>query len=92
MKPFQAPLEDILFSLNHVAGANSLPDWDAEIASEIGGHFASFAEGEIAPLDEPGDVQGCRLTDGRVSMPDGFATVYRAYAEQDWPSLTAPEA
>lgn len=92
MKPFQAPLEDILFSLNHVAGANTLPDWDAEIASEIGGHFASFAEGEIAPLDEPGDVQGCRLTDGRVSMPDGFAAVYRAYAEQGWPSLTAPEA
>ncbi len=92
MKPFQAPLEDILFSLNHVAGANTLPDWDAEIAAEIGGHFASFAEGEIAPLDEPGDVQGCRLTDGRVSMPDGFAAVYRAYAEQGWPSLTAPEA
>jgi len=92
MKPFQAPLEDILFSLDHVAGANTLPDWDAEIASEIGGHFASFAEGEIAPLDEPGDIQGCRLTDGRVSMPDGFAEVYRAYAEQGWPSLTAPEA
>ena len=58
MKPFQAPLEDILFSLNHVAGASGLPDWDAEFAEEIGGHFAAFAEGEIAPLDEPGDLQG----------------------------------
>lgn len=91
MKPFQAPIEDILFSLNHVAGADTLPDWDAEFAAEIGGHFASFAEGEIAPLDEPGDIQGCTLLDGRVSMPDGFAEVYRAYAEQGWPSLTAPE-
>ncbi|GGE38352.1 acyl-CoA dehydrogenase family protein [Actibacterium pelagium] len=91
MKPFQAPIEDILFSLNHVAGANGLATWDAEFAAEIGGHFAAFAEGEIAPLDEPGDLQGCRLENGRVSMPDGFAEVYRAYAEQGWPSLTVPE-
>ncbi|MEP4039122.1 acyl-CoA dehydrogenase family protein [Pseudophaeobacter sp.] len=91
MKPFKAPLEDILFSLNHVAGANTLPGWDPEFAAEIGGHFAAFAEGEIAPLDELGDVQGCTLKDGRVSMPDGFAEVYRAYAEQGWPSLTVPE-
>ncbi len=91
MTPFKAPLDDILFTLTHVAGADSLPDWDADFAAEIGGHFAAFAEGEIAPLDEPGDRQGCTLTDGRAHMPDGFADVYRAYAEQGWPGLTAPE-
>ncbi|WP_282181210.1 acyl-CoA dehydrogenase family protein [Aliiroseovarius marinus] len=91
MKPFEAPLDDILYSLNHVAGAADLPDWESDFAAEIGAHFASFAEGEIAPLDEPGDMQGCALTDGRVSMPDGFAAVYADYAEQGWPSLTVPE-
>lgn len=91
MKPFKAPLDDILFSLTHVAGAAALPDFDAGFTAEIGGHFAAFAEGEIAPLDEPGDQQGCTLEDGRVKMPDGFATVYKAYAEQGWPGLTAPE-
>ena len=68
MKPFVAPVEDILFTLNHVAGAKELPDWDAGFASEIAGHFASFAEGEIAPLDESGDLEGCTLTEGRVTM------------------------
>ncbi len=92
MKPFKAPLDDILFSLTHVAGAPSVPDWDADLTAEIGGHFAAFAEGEIAPLDEPGDLQGSRLQGGRVAMPNGFAEVYRAYAEQGWPGLTAPEA
>lgn len=92
MKPFAAPLDDILFSLNHVADAGSVPGWDAEFAAEIGQHFAVFAEGEIAPLDEPGDCQGCVLENGRVRMPDGFGAVYRAYAEQGWPGLTAPEA
>lgn len=91
MKPFKAPLDDILFSLNHVARAVDLPDWDGDLAAEIGGHFAAFAEGEIAPLNETGDMQGCTLTDGRVAMPDGFAKVYADYAEQGWPSLTVPE-
>lgn len=92
MKPFQAPLDDILFSLTHVAGASALPDYDADFTAEIGGHFAAFAEGEIAPLDESGDQQGCTLENGRVRMPDGFAAVYKAYAEQGWPGLTAPES
>jgi len=91
MKPFAAPLDDILFTLTHVAGADTAPDWDVEMAREIGTHFAAFAEGEIAPLDEPGDRQGCRLENGRVRMPDGFPQVYRSYADQGWPGLTAPE-
>ncbi|PLW77963.1 acyl-CoA dehydrogenase family protein [Cohaesibacter celericrescens] len=91
MKPFVAPVEDILFSLTHVAGAADLPDWDLAFATEIAQHFAAFAEREIAPLDELGDRQGCRLQDGRVYMPDGFAQLYRAYAEQGWQGLTAPD-
>lgn len=92
MKPFAAPLDDILFSLRHVAEAEKLPMFDAELTQEIGQHFASFAEAELAPLDESGDQQGCSLIDGRVKMPDGFAAAYREYAEQGWPGLTAPEA
>jgi hypothetical protein len=91
MKPFQAPLDDILFSLTHVAGASALPDYDAELTAEIGGHFAAFAEGEIAPLDEPGDQLGCRLENGRVRMPDGFRDVYQDYRAQGWPGLTVPD-
>lgn len=91
MKPFAAPVDDILFTLTEVAGARTLDDWDDEMAGAVLEHFASFAEGEIAPLDEPGDRQGARLENGRVRMPDGFGEVYRAYCEQGWPGLTAPE-
>lgn len=91
MTAFHAPVDDILFSLAHVAGAETLPDWDAELAREIVGHFASFAEDRIAPLDATGDAQGCRLENGRVRMPDGFADLYRELAEQGWQGLTAPE-
>jgi len=91
MKPFSAPVDDILFSLNHVAGAPRLADYDAELASEIAGHFAAFAEGVIAPIDEPGDREGARLEAGRVHLPEGYKAAFDAFVEQGWTSLTAPE-
>lgn len=91
MTAFAAPLDDILFSLRHVARADRLPDWDDGLAAEILGHFAAFAEQRIAPLDAPGDAQGCRLEGGRVVMPDGFARVYAELAEQGWQGLSVPE-
>ncbi|EPX85452.1 acyl-CoA dehydrogenase family protein [Salipiger mucosus] len=92
MTAFHAPVDDILFSLRHVAGADRLPDWDDDLAAEIITHFAAFAEGRIAPLDAPGDAQGCRFENGRVRMPDGFPALYAELAEGGWQGLSAPEA
>lgn len=91
MKPFTAPLDDILFSLSAL-GADRIPDWDTDLVREVAGHFAAFAEGEIAPVDEEGDRVGAVLENGRVRMPPCFQPVYRSYVEQGWCGLTAPEA
>jgi 3-(methylthio)propanoyl-CoA dehydrogenase len=91
MKSFAAPLEDILFSLEHVAGASRLPGWDGDLIREILTHFAAFAENEIAPIDAPGDREGCRLEGGRVHTPEGFVAAYRSYAEQGWAGLGIAE-
>lgn len=91
MKPFAAPVDDILFSLNHVAGASCLDNYDIELAAELAGHFASFAEGVIAPINAPGDVEGAKLVDGRVHLPESYKVTYAAFADQGWTSLTAPE-
>ncbi len=91
MKAFAAPVDDILFSLQRVAGASRLPGWDEELVCEIIGQYARFMESEVAPLNVPGDVAGCRLEDGRVRMPPGFRAAYRAYVEQGWPGLAFPE-
>lgn len=92
MTPFKAPVDDILFSLRDVAGAGSMADWDDDLAGDILGAFSAFAEGVIAPLDEAGDAQGCRLENGRVRMPDGFCDAFSQLAEMGWQGLTAPEA
>ncbi|KQI72932.1 acyl-CoA dehydrogenase [Loktanella sp. 5RATIMAR09] len=91
MTAFKAPTEDILFSLTHVAQANRLDDWDAELAGDILGHFAGFAEGVIAPLNAVGDRQHARLINGRVRMPEGFGAAYAQLASDGWQGLTAPE-
>lgn len=89
MIPFQAPLDDIFQSLRRFAG--DLPGWDADLSQEIAQHFAALAEGVLAPLNGPGDRQGCRFEDGRVRMPDGFGAAYRQLADDGWQGLTAPE-
>lgn len=89
MIPFQAPIDDIFTSLQAFAG--DLPDWDAQLSREIAQHFASLAENVLAPLNTPGDRQGCRLENGRVRMPDGFTAAFRELAAGGWQGLTAPE-
>lgn len=91
MKPFEAPVDDILFTLNHVVNAARSEDYDADLTAELAGHFASFAEGVIAPIDEPGDLEGCTLVDGRVKMPAPYVEAYQAFVEGGWNSMTAPE-
>ena len=91
MTPFKAPIGDILFSLVHVADAARLDDWDADVAGDVLAHFGTFAEGVIAPINADGDLQGARLENGRVCMPDGFQDAYRQLAEAGWQGLTAPE-
>jgi alkylation response protein AidB-like acyl-CoA dehydrogenase len=92
MRSYHAPTDDILFSLEHVAGAGDLADWDTELTREVAGHFAQLAEGVIAPTDEEGDIDGCKLVDGRVRMPKGFHGAYAQIVEGGWQGLTAPEA
>lgn len=91
MTPFKAPVDEILATMRDVAGGADVQGWDDDLARDIVEAFADFAEGVIAPLDETGDAQGCTLTEGRVSMPDGFAQGFAQLAEMGWQGLTAPE-
>lgn len=91
MSAFVAPVDDILFSLRHVADAGSVAGWDDVLAEDVLGHFAQFAEAVLAPLNTVGDAQGARFENGRVRMPDGFGAAYRQLADGGWQGLSAPE-
>ena len=94
---YKAPVEEIAFTLNHVAGlADALEigrfgDLSADVVDAILEEAGRFAGNEMAPLGETGDKQGARLEDGRVKTPDGWPELYRHWREGGWNGLTAPE-
>ncbi len=92
MTPFSAPVDDILFTLEHVADAGRIEGWDGDLVAAVLEHFGRYAEEELAPLNALGDAEGCAFDDGRVTLPDAFVDVYRGFCEQGWPSLSIPEA
>lgn len=99
MTHYRAPLDDMRFVIEHWLDAEQ--DWarlpafaelDHPLAAQVLEQAARFAEERLAPLNTPGDRQGCRLENGRVITPDGFAEAYQAFVEGGWPSLAcAPE-
>ncbi|TQN62601.1 acyl-CoA dehydrogenase [Agrobacterium tumefaciens] len=94
---YTAPVDDIAFTLKHVAGLQDalakgvLGDLGEDLVDAILHEAGRFATAEVAPLAEIGDRQGAKLADGKVTTPDGWADLYRRWAEAGWNSLTAPE-
>lgn len=66
-------------------------DCDDETAVAIVDEAARFAETVLAPLNVPADREGCRVVDGRVRTPRGFAEAFRRYGEAGWLSMDVPE-
>jgi len=98
MTDFIAPTADQVLAIRVNAGIEELssherfaaasPDMVEAIVEGIG----QFAAGEFAPLNRLGDLQGARLTDGKVTLPAGFAEAYQAYVEQGWNAISGDEA
>ncbi|MCJ8517570.1 alkylation response protein AidB-like acyl-CoA dehydrogenase [Pseudorhizobium tarimense] len=94
---YKAPVADIAFTLNHVAGLSDalqtgkLGDLGSDLVDAILEEAGRFASNEMAPLGVTGDRQGARVSDGVVTTPDGWADLYRSWREGGWNGLTGPE-
>jgi acyl-CoA dehydrogenase len=93
---YRAPVADIAFTLNHIAGFPKLvgrglfEDLDMDTAMAILEEAARFANEELAPTNRASDEQGARLVNGEVVMPDGFAEAYRKWVDGGWGSVAVP--
>jgi alkylation response protein AidB-like acyl-CoA dehydrogenase len=67
------------------------PDCDDGMLTAIVNEAARFSETLLAPLNVPGDRQGCSIVDGRVRVPAGFAEGFRRYAADGWLAMDVPE-
>ncbi|MCG2604090.1 MAG: acyl-CoA dehydrogenase, partial [Achromobacter sp.] len=93
---YQAPVKDMLFVLNHLAGlpqvaalpqyAEATPDTAQAVLEEA----ATFAGDVLAPLNHPADREPSAWRDGAVTTSPGFKQAFRQYAEAGWQGMTHP--
>ena len=92
---YRAPIRDIAFALEAVAGIDNVaatgafPDYDSDVAAAIIEAAAQFSEGVLAPLNRVGDLNPATIVDGNVTASPGFADAYKEFAAGGWTSLTA---
>ncbi|GLS45538.1 acyl-CoA dehydrogenase [Methylobacterium brachythecii] len=91
---YRAPVEDMVFTLRHVAGLDGVlaqggHEMAPEDVSAILEEAGKFASGVIAPLNRTGDREGARLQDGVVTTAPGWREAYRAFVEGGWNGLGA---
>lgn len=95
MNPYQAPLTDMRFLLEHVFDATTtwaqLPDIadmiDIDTANAILEEAAKISSELIHPLNRAGDEQGVVHQDDNVITPDGYKAVYDQYSQGGWIGL-----
>ena len=95
MSTYHAPLADMEFVLNELAGLSqvaSLPGFEdatPDTVTAILEEAAKFATEVLDPLNASGDREGSKLLpDGTVQTPAGFKDAYRQYAANGWNGLT----
>ncbi|QPC86994.1 acyl-CoA dehydrogenase [Mesorhizobium sp. NBSH29] len=94
---YRAPVEDITFTLNHIAGLDAeiqaarLGDLSDDLVDAILTEAGRFASEEVTPLHKIGDQQGARLKGAEVTTPDGWRELYKRWIDGGWNALTAPE-
>ncbi len=90
MSDYTAPVEDIRFVLNEIAGLGDIaalpgyeeatPDLVEAILQEAG----KLASDVLAPLNHGGDQEGCHIDNGVVRTPKGTREAYRQFVDGGW--------
>ena len=84
--PYDAPLDEMAFTLEAVAGLKRLEGlagleaYDPELVMPILEEAGKLARDVLAPLNQSGDSQGVVLTEDGVKAAPGFAEAYSAMA------------
>ena len=94
---YRAPVEEMLFTLRHVAGldgvlAESGQEMTAEDMAAILEEAGKLANGVLAPLNRSGDQDGAQLQNGVVTTATGWTQAYRAFVDGGWNGIGSPEA
>jgi acyl-CoA dehydrogenase len=93
---YKAPVADIAFALNHIAGFSRLVqdgmfgDLDQDTAGAILEEAGRFATEKLAPINRVGDEHPARLDGKDVVTSPGWKEAYVQFAESGWNGLAGP--
>src|SRR6266513_4919250 len=93
MSAYKAPLKDMKFVLNELAGLDEvakLPGYgeaSPDTVDAILEEASKFASGVLDPINYSGDQEGSKWADGNVRTPKGFADAYKKFAGGGWNAL-----
>jgi butyryl-CoA dehydrogenase len=87
---YVAPLKDMLFCLDELAGLSIMSQWpgceDATLdtATAVLEENARFVQDVIAPMNRRGDLEPSSWKDGVVTTTPGFKAAFKAYGAAGW--------
>lgn len=93
---YKAPTRDFSFVINEVLNFSEyrerlgFEDADPDTINSIYEECGRLAEELVHPCNQSGDEQGCKLENGEVTVPDGYAEAFQAYVEGGWGGLNMP--
>ena len=93
MSAYVAPLKDMRFVLNELAGlaeVAKLPGFEEatpDTVDTILEEASKFASEVLDPINLSGDQEGSKLSDGEVRTPRGFRDAYRKFCDGGWNAL-----
>ena len=83
MSAYAAPLKDMKFVLNELAGLGEiakLPGYQEatpDVVDAILEEASKFASGVLDPINYSGDQEGSKWSNGEVRTPKGFREAYK---------------
>ena len=95
---YQAPFEDMLFDIEHLAGIEQIAQWPGfeeaglDTARAVLQECARFNAEAVAPLNHEADKAPSTWADRQVTTSKGFKAAYRQYIEGGWQGLQHPPA
>ena len=96
MSDYVAPLKDMQFVLNELAGLDQIAklpgceDVSVELVEQILEESGKFCAEVLSPLNQPGDAEGSKWDQGKVTTPKGFIAAYKQFVEGGWNALQFP--
>jgi 3-(methylthio)propanoyl-CoA dehydrogenase len=93
MSSYVAPLKDMRFALNELAGLSEvakLPGYQEATPDTVDAileEASKFSSAVLDPINYSGDREGSKFDDGEVRTPKGFREAYKKFCAGGWNAL-----